>query len=160
MKWKLLLPLLVAFAAAGASAAGTVEVGYVQPDRFADIGRFGVERERNLASLSAMFESLGKQLPEGQHLQLQVLDVDLAGNLEPVATRDLRIVRGGADWPRMTLKYTLKSGSQTLKSGQSDLSDLGYTWGLATLRNDDPLHYEKRMVEDWFKQTIIGNGSP
>ena len=132
----------------------------MQPDRFADIGRFGVDRERNLASLSAMFESLGKQLPEGQRLQLQVLDVDLAGDLEPVATRDLRIVRGRADWPRMTLKYTLKSGSQTLKSGQSDLSDLGYTWGLATVaQRADPLHYEKRMVEDWFKQTIIGNGA-
>lgn len=159
--WSLLLPVLLpmtlAVAAQAARAAGIVAVHYVAPDRFADIGRWNANQEQNLASLSAIFKGLGKQLPNGQTLQLKVLDVDLAGDVEWVGTHQLRIVRGRADWPRMTLRYTLMQGEQTLKSGESQLSDLGYTFGLTRLRDDSPLPYEKRMVEDWFKRTVLAD---
>lgn len=138
-------------------AAGTVEVQYVQPDRFTDIGRWHPDEDRNLASLSAVFKALGKQLPDGQTLQLQVLDVDLAGDVDPVGVHQVRIVRGGADWPRMTLRYTLKQGEQTLKSGESHLSDLGYTFGQTAIRDDSNLPYEKRMVDAWFKRTVLAS---
>ena len=155
---RLFIPVLLVTLLAGAGAAhaaGTVEVQYVQPNRYADIGRWNVRQEQNLASLSTIFKALGKQLPDGQTLQLQVLDVDLAGEVEPVGTHEVRIVRGGADWPRMTLRYTLKQGEQTLKSGESHLSDLSYTFDQTTLRDDSALPYEKRMVEDWFKRTVL-----
>ena len=142
--------------AGAAHAAGTVDVTYVDPDRFTDTGRWTVDRERNLEALSTVFQGLAKQLPDGQKLQLQVLDVDLAGDVEPVGTRELRIVRGRADWPQMTLRYTLLQGDRMLKSGESHLADLGYTFGLGTVLDRGPLHYEKRMVEDWFKQSVIG----
>ncbi len=155
MKTRLLVLLLPLALAGAAHAAGAITVHYIEPDRFADIGRYNVKQDQNLASLSAIFKGLGKRLPEGQTLQLQVLDVDLAGDVEWVGTQELRIVRGRADWPRMTLRYTLKQGEQTLKTGESQLSDLGYTFGLTRLRDDSPLPYEKRMVEAWFERTVL-----
>ncbi len=150
--------LIAAGPIAAARAAGTVEVSYVKPQEFADIGLGSIDRDRSLASLDRIFQDLRTKLPDGQSLQLQVTDVDLAGELEFQGARpDLRVVRGRADWPRMDLHYTLLQNGAVLKSGDAHLSDPSYTFGLQTVRHDEPLHYERRMVDDWFAKTFGGH---
>jgi hypothetical protein len=94
-------------------------------------------------------------LPDGQTLRLEVLDFDLAGTLEPFGFGDLRVLRGRADWPRMTLRYTLQSDGRTLKAGHAQLSDMNYRFDLRgyELRQGE-LGYEKRMVLQWFDQNF------
>ena len=152
------LVLAVMTAALPAAAAGTVEVSWLQPERYSDAGRTDGERERTMKSLADHFAQLGRLLPDGQTLKLEVLDVDLAGEIEPRPRQDVRIVRGGADWPRMTLRYTLQEGSQTLKSGEARLADMDYQFGVPALNlRDDELRYEKRMIEHWFSQNFGAN---
>ena len=143
--------LCVAFAAPQAHAAGSVEVQWIKPDTYADAGRSRMDRERVMKSLGEHLQKLGKQLPDGQLLKLDVTDLDLAGEIEPFRWRDLRVLRGRADWPQMSLHYTLTADGRTLKSGDAQLQDMGYMFTTsASLRQED-LGYEKRMVDQWFK---------
>lgn len=130
-----------------AHAAGTVEVRWIEPARYADAGRNAIDRERTLQSLAEHLKSRAAWLPDGQTLTLEFTDVDLAGEIEPWGWQDLRVLRGRADWPRLTLRYTLGAGGRTVKTGEAALSDMGY----ALRRHDDALGPEKRLLDQWLR---------
>lgn len=151
----------VAVAAAATLAAGpchaaaTVEVRYVEPDNFADIGRSPWDRERAMNALTAHLQKLGQALPDRQTLRVEVTDVDLAGDIRPWGWHELRVLRGQADWPVINLRYTLLEGERTLKSGAVRLSDLSYMQTLSGRdRPGEELAFEKRMVRRWFDETF------
>ncbi|HEX8404984.1 MAG TPA: DUF3016 domain-containing protein [Duganella sp.] len=142
--------------ASGAALAG-VSVSFVKPEEFTDVPRSQIERERLQTEFSRYFASLGKQLPAGQNLKVEVLDIDLAGQLWPRRSGgdDIRIMRGGADWPQMRLRYTLEENGQTVRSGDERLSNMNYQMRMGRYSDSDPLRYEKQMVDDWFGKTIV-----
>jgi hypothetical protein len=132
----------------GSATAGKVQVRWLEPDKFRDAGRGSVERERTLADLAQVFRQWGAQLPDDQTLTLDVSDVDLAGQLIPGRIEDVRVLQGRADWPRISMRYTLTTGSRVVKSGQADLADMNYLSGLPSSAS---LIHEKRMLDRWFK---------
>lgn len=142
-------------AAAGAASAG-VNVSYVAPEEFADVPYSEVERQKLLRELTDHFGKLARQLPPGQDLNVEVLDIDLAGQLKPVrwAVQDIRIMTGGADWPHMTLRYTITQDGKVIKSGQERLQNMGYTHRMNRYFSSETLRYEKQMLDDWFKERI------
>jgi hypothetical protein len=149
--------ILIATLASAAATAGTVEVRFIEPDKFAD-ARDGVHsREDVLKTLEERLKQLGaKKLPASQTLQVEVLDIDLAGDAFPrVALRDTRVLRGRADWPRMHLRYTLREGDKVIKSGEDRIADMNYLMGSLRLNQDSPLPYEKRMLDNWFDERIV-----
>lgn len=135
-----------------AQAASTVELRFVQPEQFIDIGRSSFDREHNLRTLAEHFQRLGQALPEGWQLQIEVLDVDLAGEVWPYAAQEVRVLRGGLDWPRINLRYTLKAGQTVLAQGEDRLSDASYLFPRRRALEHLPLPFERRMVEAWFKE--------
>lgn len=137
-------------AAGNTQAAGQVQVNWVGVEQYSDIGRSTFERQHALQLLTAHLQGLGRRLPGGQTLAIDVLDLDLAGTLRPAQSGELRVLRGAADWPRMTLRYTLQAEGRTLAAGEQHLSDLDY---LAYHRQGE-LAYEKQMVERWFVKTF------
>ncbi|QJD99525.1 DUF3016 domain-containing protein [Massilia forsythiae] len=145
---------LLALAAGGASAAVTVT--YVHPETFHDLPFATWERDDMLAQVTDHFTKLGKSLPEGQDLRIEVLDFDPAGRLIPNARlgRDLRVLSGSADWPRMDLRYTVEQNGQVIKSGEAKLSDMNYQQGPHHYFDSEPLRYEKEMIDEWFEKTI------
>lgn len=155
-----LIPVLALAAAAllalPAHAAGQVEVKYVEPEKFMDIGFGSFERERNQASLDQAFQRLAAQLPTGQTLKIEVLDVDLAGEVHPGSVRDVRVLRGGVDWPRIQLRYSLQAGDATIKTGEQRLSDVNYMFGGRAIGpRDGALPYEQRLIDRWFSDTFV-----
>jgi hypothetical protein len=157
------VPVLIACAALGgfvalpaAQAAGKVEVSYVTPDQFTDIGFGSFARDRSLSSLSEIFDGLARFLPDGQTLRIDVLDVDLAGEVFPRAAHDFRVVRGGVDWPQVKLRYRLQAGGNTLKSGEQQVRDINYMFSRRGLTvGGSNLPYEKRMLENWFREQFL-----
>lgn len=140
---------------AGAASAG-VTVNYVESDKFADLPFAPWERKEVLDDMAAFFAELGKSLPPGQDLTVDITEMDLAGREYPGrGARDLRVLKGGADWPMMTLRYTLTANGQVLASGNAKLSDMNYMGRINRMSDGDRLRYEKRMVEDWFNKTIL-----
>lgn len=142
--------------AAGSASAGTAKVTFVQPENFADVPFTHWERERVLDELRHHFNKLAARLPADQQLNVEVTDVDLAGQTWPTRFRgqDIRIMNGGADWPHMTLRYTITQGGQVIKSGEEDLSDMAYQQSMSRYRGDDALRYEKRMLDQWFNNRV------
>ena len=151
---RLALGGLLALAAGAASA--DVTVNYVQPERFSDLPFATWEREDVLKDLTRHFAKLGAQLPPGQNLRVDVLDVDLAGREYPGGPRDLRIIKSsGVDWPRIDLRFAIEQNGQVLRSGEVQLRDMSFMDRISRHTDSDSLRHEKRMIDDWFYSAIM-----
>lgn len=141
---------LVLLSAGGASAA--VTAAFSHPENFREMPFAQYDRDQVLKELSDHFARLGKDLPPGQDLRVEVLDLGLAGHIRPNfrGQQDIRILRGGADWPTMVVRYTLESNGKVIASGEDRLSDMSYLDRINRYSDGDTLRYEKRMIDDWF----------
>lgn len=144
----------LAAAPAEAGPRGSTEIVFTQPERYVDAGDGPAEVRANLAVLQRTLQELGqKWLQPGQSLRIEVEQVDLAGRVEPALRfpQPLRVLRGGADWPRIDLRYTLSTAATgAQESGTAALSDKAYL--LHPIANTgDPLPYERRMLAQWFR---------
>ena len=146
--------LLLLAAAGAAQAAGTVQVSFVQPEKFADVRDSAYRAEDNLANLKRAIEEIGaKYVADGQTLKIDVLDVDLAGEPKRGSVRlyDVRVLRGRADWPTVQLRYTLEAPDAPARTGAARVADMAYLQRLPIVYGDETLPYERRMLEDWFR---------
>jgi hypothetical protein len=149
-----LIGAVLGLSAAGVttSATAATQVVFVEPERFTDVPFSPHDREEVLARLEKHFKKLGDELPAGQNLKVEVLDIDLAGREHPSpAATGIRILRGRADYPALTFRYTIEAAGKTLQSGQERLIDLNYLQGVNAVRQSEPLFYEKRMLDRWFR---------
>jgi hypothetical protein len=149
------LALAGLFLLSAGAASAAVKVTYHQPEKFADMPFASWDREQTLSLFTDYFNQLAKALPPGQDMDIEVLDIDLAGREYPGRTgRELRVLRGDADWPRMHLKYSLLQDGAVVKSGEAQLSDMNYLYHLSRYSDGDTLRYEKQMIDDWFEKNI------
>ncbi|MEJ7805551.1 MAG: DUF3016 domain-containing protein [Telluria sp.] len=142
--------------AASAAGAGQATVRFANPEQFTDMPREAFDRERVLADLSEHFGALAAKLPAGQHMTVDVLDLDMAGRSWPalVAGRELRVLEGGADWPHIKFRYTISQDGKVLRSGQETVQNMDYLSRLNRYSTGDALRYEKQMLDTWFKTLI------
>lgn len=52
----------------------------------------------------------------------------------------------------MTLRYTLSAGGQATLRGEERVTDMSYTRRIADFGTRDPLRYDKRMLQTWFRE--------
>jgi len=112
-----------------------------------------------LVDVAVYLQWLGtRYLPAQQTLKIEVRDIDLAGELRPSRRHppELRVARGGADWPRITLHYTLEADGKVLHSADETVQDMNYLHNLPTYDTADPLRYEKHMLQQWFRERFSG----
>ncbi len=140
-----------------ASAFAGVTVTYTQPEQFSDVPFAPWERERVLKELTRHFDKMARTLPAGQDLAIQVTDVDLAGYTWPHANgaHDLRVMNGRADWPKMSITYTVTQNGQVLRNGEEHLSSMNYLNNMNRYSRGEELRYEKQMLDAWFKARIV-----
>lgn len=147
--------LTAAVMAAGPAQAGDVEVRFTDPLHYSDIGFGQAARDRNLKTLSDHMAAWRNRFPDGQRLDIEVVDVDLAGMERPWGREPfVRILNGRVDGPRMHLRWSLSQGGTVLLQGEDHLSDLGYAQRLPTPQRNEPLYYDRRMLDDWLRQTL------
>ena len=148
---------LAAVVLAAMPSYATVDVAFVNPEKFADASNQRWEMQGTLDAIAQHMKRTGdRYIAPNETLKIEVLDLDLAGwaRFAGRAPNDSRVVRGGADFPTMKLRYTLQS-PQGAKSGEADLSDMTYqNHGLTTRGASEPYYYEKRMIDDWFRSTF------
>lgn len=140
------------------TTSAAVAVTFTKADQYVDLPFMLSDREDVLKTLKQHFEKLGAKLPAGQDLNVEVLDVDLAGRLEPFkmgAGSELRVLRGGADWPMIELRYRIETAGKTLKAGEARVTDLNYLRHLNRYSTSESLRYEKAMLDDWFTKDIL-----
>jgi hypothetical protein len=139
-------------------ANASTTVNFVAPEKYADMPFAYYEKDRVKAGLKEHFEKLGATLPAGEDFKVEVLDVDLAGERDyrAGAPMDLRILRGGADWPRIEVRYSVESQGKVLTSGTTQISDMNYLQTFNQYSKNEFLRYEKRMIDKWFKESVMG----
>jgi Protein of unknown function (DUF3016) len=143
-----------AFLSSAALAAGTVQVQFVEPDRYTDARDAHLRADHNLEALKRHIEqAAAPYVPDGQTLKVDVIDVDLAGDVRHGGRtlNDVRVLRGRADWPRIELRYALEAPGQAARNGQARIQDLAYQQRLA-VRSGEALAYERRMLDEWFRR--------
>lgn len=152
---RIFLAAVVALVAAPSYA--TVDVTFVNPEKFTDSSNQRWEMQGTLDALAQHMKRTGdRYIAPNETLKIEVLDLDLAGwaRFAGRAPNEQRIVRGAADFPTMKLHYTLQS-PQGARSGDADLSDMTYqNHGLTTRGAAEPYYYEKRMIDEWFRSTF------
>jgi hypothetical protein len=149
---------LGAFVSIGVVAVqAATTVNYIAPEKFADMPFSHFDKERVQKALTEHLEQLGAKLPAGQNLKVDITDIDLAGEPQPGAHRasDFRVLRGGADWPRIELRYTIESQGSVVKNGEAKLSDMNYLRSFNRYSSNEYLRYEKRMLDEWFKNQVM-----
>ena len=145
------IALATVLVAGAAHAAGSVQVSFVKPENFADIRDRTYSREQNLKALEQVITSAAQPyVADGQTLKIEVLDVDLAGEVRPGARAyDVRVLRGRADWPRITLRWSIDGASP--RSGETVVQDMAYLQRIPPAVSGTALVYERRMLDDWFR---------
>ena len=145
---------------AAAGAVPVVSVTFEHPEKYSDLGH--QDAQATLKEIDTWLQKMGaRYLPPGQALSIRILEIDLAGE-ERFGRRsgriDRRILHGGADWPAIRLSYVLSAGPQEIARREETISDMDYLRDSlpASLRNE-PLAYEKRMLQKWFRARFAAN---
>jgi hypothetical protein len=115
-------------------AAGSVNVTFVNPERYGDIGdRYAGRRSGVLHEVESYLESLGERhLKDGQILSVEVLNIDLAGQNEPwrFELHGVRIMRGVTP-PGSGYAYALIDRGTLLVRAEENVTDITYFAGPA-----------------------------
>ena len=152
--------LVAAGAMSNASAAATVSVTLVQPEKFTDAGYSrGRATQRELAALQQEMQQhlqrlADRSLAASDTLQVEVLDIDLAGDFQPLrwaSLSDVRVVRDIAS-PRITLRYTVKQGDRVVTGPEEQLSNMNFLMSYNRYASGDRLRYEKPLLDTWFEK--------
>lgn len=137
-------------ASAGASAAATVS--FIEPEKMTDVPHFSSDLKSMEMVFREHLDELAARLPAGQELKVDFIDIDLAGDVFPrVAVRDIRVMKGRADWPRMHLRYSIEQDGKVLRSGEREIADPNYLMNSSTYNNELYGH-EKKLLDDWFRK--------
>ena len=153
--------LISALALAGAAAlapatasAGQAVVTFNNPEDYTDFPDRNGDGDDLMKALSDHIIKLAAGLPASQELKIEIRDIDLAGTIKPNfrQPRDIRVVTGRADWPAMTISFTLSENGQVIKSGQEKLHDLSFLQRSNRYYPDDSLRYEKKMLDQWMQE--------
>jgi Protein of unknown function (DUF3016) len=166
MYHKLLLIYFCVLAGSGAVWAGEaatpaaqVVVTFVAPEKFTDVkdDMRGSEQDRDrlLGALKVRIESLARRyLAAGQTLEIQVTDVDMAGEFEPWLGSDFEHIRILKEVypPRMKLEFRLLDAEgRVVSAGKRHLQDFGYLTS-SSIPTTDPLRHDTDLVRDWLRQ--------
>jgi len=139
--------------------AANVEVKWTEPSKYRDVkpsnsGSRKHFEEQTFKNLENHFTKLASQLPENQTLKIEVTDVDLAGDVNHGGINRLRIIKE-IYFPRIKLSYELiDNDKKSLVSGDVNLKDMNFMMGSRLKYRNDSLGYEKKMLDDWFKDTF------
>jgi Protein of unknown function (DUF3016) len=154
-----MLAALCSIGVAGIANA-VVKVDFPQPEKYSDIPSTSHGKQEMMTTLRRHFEVLGAKLPAGQNLTVVVEDIVLAGRHDPfifgmrAVDPDLRVFRGRTDWPRMEFKYSIEAEGKTLQSGTAKISDMNYQMGHNKYASNESLRYEKKMLDEWFREVL------
>ena len=165
MKTTQLLFLAAALFAAGCQTTpltpspatkGNVTVNFTNPDDFTDVRESfgGGTSQYYLNVLTEHVQNVAtRQLPEGQKLTVTFTDIDLAGDFRP-GRPDLNGVRimKSIYMPRMTLNFQLTGADgKVVKEGERILSDMAYLRNISIIDRDQPLFYDKALLDSWIR---------
>lgn len=141
-----------------AAEAAEVNVTWKNPDKYRDIyagnennKRF---RESTFKELEKHLLALAEGLPKNQILEIEVTDVDLAGDVNHASSRQIRIIKD-IYFPRFEFSFKLLTADgTTILAKKEKIYDIGFMAGISLKYRNIKLGYEKQLLDDWFKDSF------
>lgn len=143
-----------------------VNVTWTDPAEFTEM-QFGVQFRQPKPEIwltefqKTVVKRGGKLLQPGQHLDVTITDVKLAGRIEPWrggSAGDVRIVKSIYP-PEINLNFSLLDAEgQVIESGERKLRDVAFLDRGARNRSD-AYRFEVRMLKDWLDKEFGKRGS-
>ena len=141
-----------------AAEAADVKVTWKEPDKYRDIyagneskKRF---REGTFKELEKHLLALAEGLPKNQILEIEVTDIDLAGDVNHGGSRQVRIIKD-IYFPRLEFSFKLIAADGTaILAKKEKIYDMGFMTGMRLKYRNKKLGFEKQMLDDWFKETF------
>jgi hypothetical protein len=152
-------PLLGLRAAEQSAVVERVQVLFFEPKNFTDIGDGPMpsdsSRESDLTQIRDYLVRQGRYyVVEGQRLDISFTDIDRAGEFEPWRGSrwdEVRIVKDIYP-PRMVLNFRLVDAEgNVIKQGKRELLDMAFMLKISLVDRNDPLHYDKALLDDWLR---------
>jgi hypothetical protein len=139
--------------------ASRISVTFVQPERFTDVKDSLLASPKGTADLLAAIDrdlhAAGERyVPAGLALEIQVTNIDLAGEFEPWRGPQFDRIRIMRDVyvPRLELTFRLTDGTgAVVKEGRRVLVDQLYL-SSAALNDGDRPYYDKQLLRGWLRQ--------
>ncbi|UHQ20691.1 DUF3016 domain-containing protein [Lysobacter sp. KIS68-7] len=139
-----------------------VTVSWTDPAQFTEIRystnpRLASEGDWVVKLADYMAASTARAVPAGDKVDVQILDIQRAGQYEWSygATSDLRILRDTYP-PRIQLRFRhLDANGNVVAEGDRKLADLAYLMSPPPLPSSDTLRYEKRMIDQWVRREFV-----
>jgi hypothetical protein len=159
--------LLLGLAAIGWSGTTGAEVlvTFDHPEAYTDAALYGDRgsqpRAPAIDGIRQHLQRLGaRYLRPGQTLRVEVLDVDLAGRFEPLRpfAADVRIMRQ-VTWPAIKVRCTLEENGVPRTTVAETIIDQNYLGHAMVYTANDPLRYEKTMLDAWFRSRFVDRRS-
>jgi hypothetical protein len=143
-------------------AEGAVQVQWTDPAQFTELrhsnNRWEARRGNWVEQLAThLRERADRELAPGQRLDVTITDIKRAGDFEPWQSPQFRDVRFMRDLypPRISLQFTLTDArGQVLEQGERKLVDSAYLHGPGLYTDQDPLRYEKRLIDEWLRREL------
>jgi hypothetical protein len=139
-------------------ASADVTVTFANPAQFRDIDRAGgvLRPGQAVAEISRYLKRQGKRLPAGQDVDIQILDFNLAGVVDPIRPEaSTTRLLGSTTWPSARLRYVLRNRGRVVAQAEELVADREYLGRALTSFASDPLRYEKNMLYDWFDARFV-----
>lgn len=158
MKKSLLCALFMSVLSSTAFA-GESKVTWGDFSKFSDVVESQESRqyfqERVVREFGNVFKRYSElYLPEGYQLEVNVTDLDLAGDVRPMMVQGgmLRVVTR-IYWPRMNFDYVLKNTqNEVVTTGKAAITDMDFLERIRMPSGRTGFDYEEKMLHDWFKQ--------
>ena len=137
--------------------AANVEMTWTEPDKYRDI-RPGEQNRKHFEKrvfkhFTEHFEKLAKRLPDNYTLKVNVMDIDLAGDVNHGGIRQIRVVKD-LYFPRMKFSYQLVEGNKVIASDDVNVKDMSFLQSSRLRYEHKAFGYEKKMLDDWFKDDL------
>jgi len=139
--------------------AATVTVTSNDADTLSDVRLGSTSEETSLEIVLDEFrEHLNRiakrYLTEGQTLEINFTDIDLAGEFEPWRSMQYQDVRWVKDIyiPRLKFDYKLTGADgEVIAEGSENLTDMSFLWHVRSL-DQSSVRYEKEILTTWMRR--------
>jgi hypothetical protein len=142
-----------------------LHIEFIEPKNFTDIRPSNQSRahftKQVLTQFSEYFDEIAQKLPDGQVLDVNVTDIDLAGDTRSARFSfssmmdEVRVIER-IFFPRLEFEYELKdSKGQVLQAQAVSIKDMNFMNRNFISHNRDRFPYEKRLLDEWYRDTFI-----
>lgn len=138
-----------------------ITVEFVNPEKYTDFGTRFQPTAEDQEGLAQQFRQglrsiAQRYVPEGYHLTLRILNIDMAGDFEPIrgpSFSDVRIMKAIYP-PSIHVEYRVTGPTgEVVSSGRRRMSDLAYQ-NLITIHRHDRLFYETELARDLVREIM------